>query len=141
METTLGKLYLDELNAEALASRKCIEGYKAELFDYVPHEKSTKMGYLAMMTAEIPRWITVAIEDGVVDFATWKGAQFTTAEDLLKILDENIGKVRKVLADVTDERLGEKFTLQNGEQILMTSTLKEMVGSTINHWVHHRGQL
>ncbi len=68
MINTLGKLYLEELNAEAPASRKCVERYKPELFDYKPHEKSMQMGYLMLMTAEIPRWISVAITDGEVDF-------------------------------------------------------------------------
>jgi len=141
MKTTLGKLYLEELEAEAIASRKCLQNYKEDLFDYKPHEKSMKMGYLMLMTAEIPRWLSASIEEGVVDFTTWKSSEFKTAEDLVKIFDENMEKTRRVLAEVTDERLGEKFELRNGAQILMTSTLKEMVGSSINHWVHHRGQL
>ncbi len=141
MQNTLGKLYLEELLAEAPASRKCVERYNPELFDYKPHEKSMQMGYLMLMTSEIPRWISVAIEDGEVDFKTYKSAEFKTAEDLLKVFDENMEKVKKLLEEVTDTRLEENFVLKNGEQVLMTSTLKEMVGSTLNHWVHHRGQL
>ena len=141
MTVTLCKLYLDELNAEAPASRKCVERYKPSIFDYKPHEKSMQMGYLILMTAEIPRWISAAIEEGEINFATWKSAQFKTAEDLVKIFDENMDKAEKTLREVTDKRLEEVFYLKTGEQTLMTSTLKEMVSSTINHWVHHRGQL
>lgn len=141
MKTTLGKLYLEELIAEAAASRKCLETYRANLFDYKPHEKSMKMGHLMLMTAEIPRWLTASIEEGVIDFATWKSPEFKSAEELLKIFDDNMVKAKKVLGEATDERLEEKFELKSGPQTLMTSTLKEMVGSSINHWVHHRGQL
>jgi uncharacterized damage-inducible protein DinB len=141
MKTTLGKIYLDELVAEATASRKCLEAYKADLFEYKPHEKSMKLGSLMLMTAEIPRWISASVEEGVIDFATWKSPEFKTADDLLKMFDANMEKAKQVLAEVTDERLEDTFTLQSGPQVLMTSTLKEMVSSTINHWVHHRGQL
>ncbi len=141
MQTSLGKLYSTELQAEAGASRKCLEGYQADLFAYKPHEKSMQMGYLMLMTAEIPRWISASIEEGVIDFTTWKSAEFKTAEDLLKMFDDNIAKAKEVLEEVPDEKLLETFILRNGEQVLMTSTLQEMVSSTLNHWVHHRGQL
>lgn len=141
MKDTLGKLCLDELLLETVASRKCLETYKADVFEYKPHEKSMKMGYLYLMTAEIPRWITTSVEEGVIDFATWKSSEFKTAEDLVRILDENVERAKRVLSEVTDDRLQETFSLKSGPQVLMTSTLKEMLSSTINHWVHHRGQL
>ena len=141
MNNTLGKIYSKELASEAPASRKCLERYKEELFDYKPHEKAMQMGYLALMTAEIPRWITTAIKEGVVDFATWKSEQFKTGEDLVKILDKNMEDALETLEKADDKEFDETFTLRNGEQVLMTSTKAELVSSTINHWVHHRGQL
>ena len=141
MTNTLGKLYLTELEAEARASRECLQTYKPELADYVPHEKSMKMGPIYHMTADIPHWITHSIEEGEVNFATWKSSTFSSAEDLVQMLDRNMEHARKVLGEVSDERLQEPFHLKMGEQILSSSTLQEMVSSTINHWVHHRGQL
>ncbi len=54
MTTTLGQLYLQELEAEAAATRKCLERIPEHLFDWKPHEKSMQLGYLALLVADIP---------------------------------------------------------------------------------------
>jgi uncharacterized damage-inducible protein DinB len=45
------------------------------------------------------------------------------------------------LANLTDPQLDELFHLKNNGQLLFSSSKKENISSTINHWVHHRGQL
>ncbi|WP_431217967.1 DinB family protein [Puia sp. P3] len=45
------------------------------------------------------------------------------------------------MPNITDEQLARPFELKHGEQLLMSSPKLETIGSTINHWVHHRGQL
>lgn len=42
---------------------------------------------------------------------------------------------------MTDEGLEKKFQLKRGEMMLMEMSVHETIGSTINHMVHHRGQL
>lgn len=137
----LGKEYLAELEGEVQASRKCLERVSAELFGYKPHEKSLQMGYLASIVAEIPRWIAVAVQDGVIDFQTFKHPTLTTPEELVAYFDENMKLAREVLTNVSNEALDESFTLKNGDQILATGTKKHTILSSINHSVHHRGQL
>ncbi|MGA9293313.1 MAG: hypothetical protein WBV81_11985, partial [Ignavibacteriaceae bacterium] len=69
---SLGKYFLQELEAEITATRKCLERIPESLFDWKPHEKSMPMGYLALLVAEMPKWITETIENSVIDFATFK---------------------------------------------------------------------
>jgi uncharacterized damage-inducible protein DinB len=138
---TLGKTYLMELEAEAPASRKCLERIPAELFGWKPHEKSMPMGYLALIVAEVPRWISTAIEESEINFGTFKRGEAKTPVELVAYFDENMKKARAVLEKVTDAQLQEMFSLKNKEQLLMSSTKQETVGSSINHMVHHRGQL
>ena len=69
-ETTLGAVFLKELEAEAAATRKCLEKIPEALFGWKPHEKSMTLGYLALLVAEIPKWITHMVEKGDIDFAT-----------------------------------------------------------------------
>jgi hypothetical protein len=47
--------FLKDLEAEAPASRKCLERVPESLFDWRPHEKSMTLGYLSLLVAEIPR--------------------------------------------------------------------------------------
>jgi len=139
--TTFGQEFLKELEAEAPASRKCLERVSANLFSYKPHEKSMAMGYLALIVAEIPGWITHMVEQGDIDFATYKHVQATTPEELVKQFDDNMARVRTALQNVSDAALAEPFALKNHGQVLFSSPKKDNIGSSINHMVHHRGQL
>ena len=89
-EITEGARFLKELVSEAAASRKCLERIPESLFDWKPHEKSMKLGYLALLVAEIPRWITLMIEDSVIDFATFGHFEPQNTDELVKHFDENL---------------------------------------------------
>jgi uncharacterized damage-inducible protein DinB len=141
-EKTLGQLYSEEMAAEENASRKCLERIPIEkLFEWKPHEKSMQMGYLAIMVAEIPKWITYILTKGDIDFATWKMTKIKTTEELVKYFDKNIKDAKKVLENVSNEELEESFSLKRADKILDTSSKNETIRFLINHWVHHRGQL
>ena len=139
--TTFGQEFLRELEEEIVASRKCIERVPESLFDWKPHEKSMQMGYLTLLVADIPKWITVTAEKGEIDLLMWEKHKLTTTENLLKYFDENVAETKKVLSTVTDETLFEMFYLKMGDKELMKSTRKDSISSSLRHWVHHRGQL
>ncbi len=137
----LGELFLHEIEAEAAASRKCIERIPAGLSDWKPHEKSMTMGYLTLLVAEMPKWITYAIEKGEIDFATFKHLQPKNTAELVNHFDENLNGVKSALQKVTNEEMSELFYLKNNGVIMFSMPKDETISSTINHWVHHRGQL
>jgi uncharacterized damage-inducible protein DinB len=139
---TLAQEFKNELLAEAPATRKCIERLKEDLFDYKPHEKSMKMSGLAMMMAEMPKWVATIVDVGVIDFHTWERYNMTTIADLLNYFDKNLESAIKALDGTTDDTLkNETFILKMGDKELMKDSRSASVGSTLNHWVHHRGQL
>jgi uncharacterized damage-inducible protein DinB len=136
-----GKEYLNELEAEVRATRNCLERIPETLYDWKPHEKSMNMGYLVLLVAEIPKWITYIIEASEIDLATFPHFQLKKTADLVIHYDENIEGAKKALQKVTDKDLSGNFSLKTNGQIIFTSPKKENVASTLNHWVHHRGQL
>ncbi len=138
---TLGRFYLKELEVEAPASRKCLGRVPETLFSWKPHEKSMPMGYLALIIAEIPLWLTYIVERSEIDFATIKHFQPKTTAELVGHFEENIEGARRALQGVSDQMLTEPFFLKNNGQTLFSSPKSENVGSSINHLVHHRGQL
>ncbi len=140
-KTTLAAGFLKELEGEAPASRKCLERIPEKLFDWKPHEKSMPMGYLSLLVAEIPKWIKHTIEISVIDFATWEHFQPKTTTELVNHFDDNLKGAKNALQNASDEALSELFYLKNNGQVLMSLPKKESVGQTINHLVHHRGQL
>ena len=109
--------------------------------DWKPHEKSMPLGYLAILVADIPRWLQHMIEHGVVDFQTYEQRHPKTADELVTLFDENMEAARKALSTLLDDDLANEFQLKNGDELLWTSPLDESISSSINHMVHHRGQL
>ena len=140
-DINFGTEFLKELEAEATATRKCLERIPESLFDWKPHQKSMTMGYLALLVAEIPRWITYMIEKSEIDFATFEHYNPKNTSELVSHFDKNILGAKNALQNVSNKELAEPFFLKNQGQVLFTSPKKDNVGSSINHLVHHRGQL
>ncbi len=138
--SVIAQQFLEELESEIVATRKCIERMKPELAEWKPHQKSMKMVSLAVMLAEIPKWITYIIQVGEINFATWEKYEFTTTKALLEYFDENITGTKKALANMTDEDLKGMFYLKSGEHELLKDSVKISISEALNHWVHHRGQ-
>lgn len=141
MNKSKTKDFLRELNLEYPATKACLEKIPESLFEYKPHQKSMNMGYLALLVAEIPLWIKYMVTDGEIDFATFKHVAPKTNKELVAHFEENMGEARKALEAATDETLQEDFTLKANGQVLYSSKKIIDIGITLNHWIHHRGQL
>src|SRR4030095_2590646 len=141
MSHTFATAFLKEVEAEASATRKCIERIPESTFEFQPHPKSMKMGYLTLLVAEIPLWIKYMVETGEIDFVTFPHAQPKTTQEMVTHFEENLQGARVALQNVTDEQLEEHFTLKANGQVMYTAPKIKDIGATINHWVHHRGQL
>jgi uncharacterized damage-inducible protein DinB len=140
-QTTFGKTYLKELEAEVTATRKCLERIPMESFNFKPHETSMAMGYLTLLVTDIPRWIAVIIEQSELDFATDERFTPSAAGDVVKRFDENVQRAKKALSSVQDEALQNSFSLKNSGQVLHSAAKISQLEQTVNHMVHHRGQL
>lgn len=138
---TLCDYYLSEIKAESIATRKCLERIPDSNYDYKPHEKSMALGYLTLLVADIPRWVSYMIKETIIDFATFPQFQLSSTAALLKHYDSNIEGALEALKNITEEQLQKPFELKNNGQLLYSQPMLESIGSTINHWVHHRGQL
>lgn len=137
----LGLEYLAELESETPATRKCLERIPMNLVEWRPHEKSMAMGYLSLLVAEIPKWITYIVEQSEIDLATFPHARPATTEDLVRHFDENIEGATRALKTITHDELARPFYLKTNGQVVFTSPKREIIRSSLNHWVHHRGQL
>jgi uncharacterized damage-inducible protein DinB len=64
-----------------------------------------------------------------------------TTLDLVNHFKQNVADAKDALRGLKEGDLGETFYLKANGQVLFSSPKKEQVESTINHMVHHRGQL
>lgn len=140
-EYSYGEAFVKELEAEIPATKKCLERIPESLFNWKPHEKSMTLGYLALLVAEIPKWITVTLQDHEIDYATFKHFHAANTQELVNHFDENIQDLRKALQNITEDTLSKNFVLKYEGKILFTQPVPDSIFSTFNHWVHHRGQL
>ncbi len=76
-----------------------------------------------------------------IDFATFAHFQPKTTAELVDHFDANMKEARKALRATSDTALDEPFQLKAGGRLIMTLPKRENIGPTINHLVHHRGQL
>jgi len=130
-----------EFEAEISSTRKCLERIPEKLFGWKPHEKSMNLGYLTLLVTEIPMWLTTMIKTREINFQTFKHTEPKTTTEVVALFDEYVEATKQAFKNLTIEDLDKDFTLRNGDQIIISSPLVENISSTLNHWVHHRGQL
>ncbi|MGF7079350.1 DinB family protein [Mucilaginibacter sp. UYCu711] len=133
--------FAKELEAESQASIKCLERIPAEKFGFKPHERSMEMGYMALLVAEIPGWISYTLANPHIDFATYPHDKATNPQELVDLFKTNSAKAKESLSAIKEGILDDPFDLRKGDEILLRSTRREQLSSMINHLVHHRGQL
>lgn len=141
MNQTLGQFYLAQLDAEAGATRACLERITDAVLPFKPTEKAMPLKSLAITISEIPRWMASIVNQGDINFETYPRYKLESAADLPKHFDECLAEARAALEKVSDEELEKNFSLKMGAQVLSTETKKSSIDSTIRHLVHHRGQL
>jgi uncharacterized damage-inducible protein DinB len=79
--------------------------------------------------------------DGEIDFVTFNHISPKTNAELVKHFEENMQGARKALEETDDQQLESPFSLKSNGRLLYTSPKMIDIGVTLNHWVHHRGQL
>jgi len=141
MSSIITQSFLKELNAEYKATRACLERIPETLFEYKHHPKSMNLGYLSLLVAEIPLWIKHMVIDGEIDFVTFKHITPRTTKELVDHFEDNMNAARNALQATTDEALQSSFVLKANGQVLYSAPKITDIGATLNHWVHHRGQL
>ncbi|MFC6100546.1 DinB family protein [Olivibacter domesticus] len=140
-DITFAKAFIGELEAEKTATRQCLERIPQELFTWKPHSRSMELGYLSLLVAEIPKWITHMILNNNIDYATFEHFKPQNSQDLVNHFDENVEEAKIALHSIKSGDLDGKFELKANGQVMFSTSKRKSIESTINHLVHHRGQL
>jgi uncharacterized damage-inducible protein DinB len=143
----LTKLFLEELEAEAPATRKLLERVPEGKDDWKPHEKSMPLGYLSVLTATIFGWVDMTVNQDFIDFNPPDGKKYVpppvrTNADLLAAFDAHLASGRKALQGTTEAHLMTGWQMRNGGQVLSDQPRYVVLRDAVfNHMAHHRGQL
>jgi uncharacterized damage-inducible protein DinB len=138
---SLSAQLLPEFDQEMATTRRVLERVPGEKGTWKPHQKSFSLAHLAQLVSWMPGWITNALQETRLDLSQASGYSNETTETLLAGFDKNVKEARAAIAAASEDDYKKNWSLTRGDMVLFTSTRAEVVRQTINHLVHHRGQL
>jgi uncharacterized damage-inducible protein DinB len=138
---TIAQTFLPEFDQEMATTRRLLERVPSDKGQWKPHPKSFALAHLAQLVALMPGWLTNILGETSLDLGAAKGYSYETTETLLGVFDTNVREAREALSKASDADFGVSWSLKHGERVLMSMPRVAVVRQTINHLVHHRGQL
>ena len=140
-EMTIAEKLLPELDVEMKTTRRLLERVPTDKGEWKPHPKSFSLGHLAQLVATMPGWLTRMVREPEIDLAKGAGYSYESTQTLVEKFDTNVREAREAIASAKDSTFDELWSLKMNGQVLITQPRGEAIRSTINHLVHHRGQL
>lgn len=138
---SIAETLLSEFDQEMATTRKVIERVPTDKGKFKPHPKSFSLGHLTQLVSLMPGWITNAVTQTSLNLGDYPGYSYEKTEDLVKAFDKHVKEARKAIASAKDSDFMIPWSLKRGEQVFFTAPRGVIVRQTINHLVHHRGQL
>ena len=138
---TIAETLLPEFDLEMATTRRVIERVPSEKGEWKPHAKSFSLGHLTQLVATMPGWLTRMVRDTEIDLAQGPGYSYQTTASLVAQFDKLVREAREAIASAKDPEFRVPWSLKSGGHVLFTQPRWDAVRSTINHLVHHRGQL
>jgi uncharacterized damage-inducible protein DinB len=138
---TFVETFLPEFDQEMASTRKAILRVPTDKGTWKPHPKSFALGHLAQLVATMPGWITNMATQTELDLASSPGYSFESTQTLVERFDKLVAEARSALAKLTDADLAVPWSLKHSGRVLFTLPRGENIRSTLNHLIHHRGQL
>ena len=138
---TIGEEFLKEGEGEFENSRRLIERVPSDRGPWKPHERSSALGHLTQLVCWLPKVMSDIVHGVDLDLASGIQYSFQPTETLLRDFDANVATLRSTLEKASDSDFDGTWRVRMGDTVLDTSARKDALRNTINHFVHHRGQL
>lgn len=137
------EMFLKEMAQEAETTRKMLSRIPEDKYDWKPHTKSMSMKQLAMHIAELPEWVSMAINKTGLDFENnpYAPKEIKNNKDLLNILETSLADATKDLKKANDSIMDENWVLSSGKEILHQASKAEIIRMAFCQIVHHRAQM
>jgi uncharacterized damage-inducible protein DinB len=132
---------LAELAEEMKTTRRVIERVPSEKGDWKPHPKSFSLAHLTQLVSSMPGWITKIVQGKNIDLSEGPGYRNEKTETLVQQFDQHVSEARAAIQAANDADYAKPWNLTMGDKVLMSLPRGVVVRQTVNHLVHHRGQL
>lgn len=141
MSTSIAQQLLPEFDQEMATTRRVLERVPTDRGTWKPHPKSFPLGHLAQLVATMPGWITQMLTQTDLDLSSGGRYSLESTATLLEKFDKHVSEARAALAAAQDPDFDVPWSLRMARQVLFTLPRRDVLRQTINHLVHHRGQL
>jgi uncharacterized damage-inducible protein DinB len=144
---TIAETLLPEFEQEMKTTRRLLERVPDSAAQWAPHAKSMKMGELAQHIPSLVSWVRQVVTLPELDMnppggPPFKPEPFVSAAQMLSDFDHRVADARTVIAGASDAALGEPWSLKSGGHTIFTMPRSGVLRFfTMNHIIHHRGQL
>lgn len=133
--------FIVELKNELPATRRLLDRVPDGKGPWKPHPKSSALGHLAQLVSRLPGVMTNIVTGVDLDLAEGPGYSLETTETLLREFDRNVEQLFASLAAANDADFALGWRLLYAGEVVDTASRKDVLRNTVNHFVHHRGQL
>jgi hypothetical protein len=138
---TIGQTFLKEVEDELKSSRRLIERVPGDKARWKPHPKSSALGHLTQLVCRMPKVMSDIVKGVDLDLSAGPGYSFEPTDVLLREFDENVAELRRTLSKAKDTDFQGTWNVRAGTDIYDSAERQDALRNTINHFVHHRGQL
>ena len=137
------QMLIDEMNQEGKITRRMLERVPADKFSWKPHEKSMTMKQLSVHIAELPAWVSMAINTDELDFENtpYVPSEVHTTQELVDLHEKSLKEGIDSLKTTSVEVLQRPWVLRSGTHIISTSPKMGIIRMAFNQITHHRAQL
>jgi uncharacterized damage-inducible protein DinB len=132
-----------EMDQEAATTRKMLSRIPDDKYDWKPHEKSMTIRQLATHIAELPSWVSLALDTDELDFAAspYNPQVINNTNELMALFEKEYAAGKERLQLATEADLLPNWTLRNGEEVYSVNTKGETIRHAYCQVVHHRAQM
>src|SRR5690606_8723039 len=134
-----------EFEHEVGNTRKLLQAVPQKDLGYKPAETSWTTGELAQHIATIYYWYVGTFNQDVYDITAdhLERGDVNDIKATLALFESNVEKARKALQSLTEEKLGDSWTMKAGDRVVLGPMPRGVVarGFLFNHLYHHRGEM
>ena len=138
---SIGQNWMPEFDEEMKITRRVLERVPSEKGKWKPHPKSFSLAHLAQLLSWMPGWFTNMLQSTELNLAGGQGYSTEKTEALLEQFDKNVREARAAFMAAKDEDFDVSWSLKAGDNVLMSLPRAVVIRQTMNHLVHHRGQM
>jgi uncharacterized damage-inducible protein DinB len=108
-----------------------------------PHEKSMSLQNLAVHLAELPSWVSMALNTSELDFGAmdFSPKQVNDSGEIVSIFESAVATGLTALRHAREDDLKPDWTMRTGDKIHAVMTKYEVIRHAFAQTTHHRAQL